>query len=86
VLKIALTLLLVVLAYWAVNGLLYRVLFAMDIQQAPLLPFMPLFLEDGDVTYRVAVPNWSLWLLALSVAVVGLLWVASYHKLREKEA
>ena len=86
VLKIALTLLLLVLAYWAVNGLLYSALFQLDIQQAPLLPLMPLFLEDGGVTYQVGIPGWPYWLLALSIAVSGLLWVVSYHKLREKEA
>ena len=85
VLKIVLTLLLVMFVYWAMNGFLYGVLFDLDIQQAPLLPFMPLFLEDGGTTYRVALPDWSLWLLVLSSAVAGLLWVASYHKLREKE-
>lgn len=86
VLKTALTLLLVTVAYWAVNGILYKALFQLDIQQAPLLPLMPLFLEEGGATYRVAFSGWPYWLLTLSIMVVGLLWLASYHKLREKEA
>lgn len=86
VLKTALTLLLVTLAYWAINGMLYRALFQVDIQQAPLLPLMPLFLEEGGIVYQVNVPYWPNWLMALSIIVTGLLWVVSYHKLREKEA
>lgn len=85
VLKIALTLLLAVFAYWAINSLLYRMIFDADIQQAPLLPLMPLYLEDGTTTYRVAIANWPSWIFALALVVTGLLWVASYHKLREKE-
>lgn len=85
VLKTALALLIVVLAYWVVNGMLYRSLFQLDIQQTPLLPLMPLFLQGDDMVYRVNIPDWPYWLLALSIAIMGLLWVASYHKLREKE-
>ncbi|MEC3882057.1 hypothetical protein [Parapedobacter sp. 10938] len=86
VLKTALALLLFILAYWMVNGTLYNVLFQLDIQQAPLLPFMPVFIEDGGMTYQVETPDWPYWVVALSIAVTVLLWVLSYYKLREKEA
>ncbi|MFB2118963.1 hypothetical protein [Parapedobacter sp. 2B3] len=85
VLKTALALLLVVVSYLMVNRMLYAALFQSEIQQAPLLPFMPLFLKDGGITYQVDIPNWHYWLVTLSIVVTVLLWVVSYHKLREKE-
>ncbi len=85
VLKTALALLLVVVSYLTVNGMLYAALFQPEIEQAPLLPFMPLFLKDGGITYQVDIPNWHYWLVTLSIVATVLLWVVSYHKLREKE-
>src|SRR5690606_3329520 len=46
VLKTALMLLLVAVAYWLLNGLLFRTIFTQEITHASLIPFMPVFLTD----------------------------------------
>ncbi len=87
VLKTALALFLATVAYRSINGVLFSALFLPDIQQqASLLPLTPASLQKGGVFYRIDIPDWPYWLAAVAIAVVGLLWVASYHKLREKEA
>lgn len=87
VLKTALTLLLVTWAYRIVNSVLFNAFLQPDTQkQAQLLPLMPVQILKDGVYYNVNIPGWPYWLLALAIAVIGLLWVASYHKLREKEA
>lgn len=86
VLKSALMLLALVVGYWMFNGMLFRALFGEGVTQAPLLPFMPVYVHVGDTSYQVASANWSSWLLALSIVTIGLLWLTTYCKLKEKEA
>lgn len=87
VLKTALTLFLATWVYRIVSSVLFNVFLQPDAQQqAPLLPLTPVLLLKDGVYYGVNIPGWPYWLLALAIAVIGLLWVASYHKLREKEA
>ena len=86
VLKTALTLLLVVVAYWLLNGLLFRLLFTQEITQAPLIPFMPLYIADNETRYRIVISGWQYGVFIFAGILIGLLWLTTYHKLREKEA
>lgn len=86
VLKTALMLLLVVVAYWALNSLLFRSMFTQEVTQAPLIPLMPVFITDDGASYRVAISGWPYAVFIFASVMIGVLWLAAYHKLREKEA
>ncbi|PPL02193.1 hypothetical protein [Parapedobacter indicus] len=86
VLKASFLLLLVLAGYWIFIGTLFKTLFPQVATTASLLPFTPLHITNEGTSYTVAISGWLYWLLALSLVIIGLLWLAAYHKLREKEA
>lgn len=85
VLKTALSLLLVIVGYGAFIRALFNVLFPQEATATSLLPFTPIHVGINETSYTVAFSGWPYAALAFAIIMIGLLWFAAYHRLREKE-
>lgn len=84
-LKSALGLLVIAILYRYFNVLLSKTLASSEMTQFSLFPFLPSYAKAGETSYTISVAGASYWMLVFSLLISGLLWVAAYFKLKEKE-
>ncbi|WP_310395273.1 hypothetical protein [Hymenobacter sp.] len=69
---------------WTLNFQALKLLISPQLSVAP--PFVDLTLAEGKEFYTLGVPDGQLaWLGLVPVALAGLLWLAAYHRLTEKQ-